>query len=219
MAARFFNRDTPRGWRRRHESRCSRKLLRPAARKQRRRTPYNKLGRKWPCQPMCPSRRRRALAMHGIARPTQLLCRRTLQANSSGMFTAEALMVALEPLIEAAAFSLEDVSVVDKPGVTTTCRWTIKLAGRDARRAARLAGVLVAAMRGGSGWKKVEVTTVAGEIAALYVALGRSPKTLKIEIPGKRHSGASQAAPASGVEAATRRGGYLRRLPANRQTG
>lgn len=88
-----------------------------------------------------------------------------LQAHSSGMFSAEAFLVPLEQLVEVAALSLDDVSVADKPVVTAAKRWTLKLAGRDARQAAWQAGMCLAALRDGNGWK-----TVAGEMAPLFVA-------------------------------------------------
>lgn len=46
--------------------------------------------------------------------------------------------------------------------------------------------MLLAALRDGSGWKNIEVNTVADELAPLFVAPDKSPKTVTTEIAGKR---------------------------------
>lgn len=78
------------------------------------------------------------------------------------------MTAAIAPLVEEAALSLDDVPVLDEPGATKAKRWMRKFACQDSRHAARRADVLLAALRGGSGWKAMEVKTVADETAPLH---------------------------------------------------
>lgn len=98
-----------------------------------------------------------------------------------------ALMEAIEQLLASANLSLDDVVVLEKPGVTAAKWWTLRFVGRDARHAARRAGLLLAALRDDSGWKKVKVKLVGGEIVPLYLAPDKSPKTVRTEVAGKRY--------------------------------
>lgn len=59
------------------------------------------------------------------------------------------------------------------------------LAGREAHHAAHRAGLMLAALRDGNGWKSLEVKTATGETAP-YIAPHKSPKTVKTQIAGKR---------------------------------
>lgn len=95
-------------------------------------------------------------------------------------------MEAVALLMESANLSLDDVTVVDKVGVTAAKRWTLRFAGRDARHAALRAGLLLAALRDDSVWKKIEVKALAGEVVPLYVAADKNPKTVRTEVASKR---------------------------------
>lgn len=108
-----------------------------------------------------------------------------LQANSSRMVTVEDMIVALEPFVEAAAFRWT-TCLVDKSGVKAAKRRTIRLVGRDTRHVARRAGMFVAALRDGNGWKTVVVKAGAGERAPLYDSADKSSTGVKTEIAVQR---------------------------------
>lgn len=72
-------------------------------------------------------------------------------------------MASLDPLLETASLSPDDLLVADEQGVTAK-RWTLQFTRRDVRHA--------------HGWRKTEVKALSGEEVPFYVALGKSSKTV-----------------------------------------
>lgn len=98
-----------------------------------------------------------------------------LQANASAVLSVEALVASLIPLAEVANRSLEDIDLKIPRGVALAKIWTLVAKGWDARIVARRAAMLMEALRGGSGWRKVDVESAAGGAGAALHCAGQEP--------------------------------------------
>lgn len=99
-----------------------------------------------------------------------------LQADASAMFNVATLVESLGLWAEAANLTPDDIDTQVPTGTPVSKRWTLVVKGRDSRTTARRAPVLLGAQRDGSGWRKVEMESAAGERVPLYIAPDKKPR-------------------------------------------
>lgn len=109
-----------------------------------------------------------------------------LPANARAMFSDELLVASLAPLLETTNLTLDDIDLQMPSATMVAKRWTMVVKGWDARTAVRKAAMLLGTLREGSGWRKVEVESAAGEKVSLHVAPDKTPRQVKAEEAGKK---------------------------------
>lgn len=135
--------------------------------------------------PRCGVAARRAVATRaeggnggGTGRSSHMFCRRMRRSHVQQGGVGR---VAHPPIVEVAKLrSCEDADA----GETVAKRW---IKGRDQRAAARRVAILLGALRGGSGWRGVEVESASGELVPLRVAPDKHLCVVRTEVAGKKY--------------------------------
>lgn len=63
----------------------------------------------------------------------------------------------------------------------------VEVKGRDARTEARRVALISGALRDGTGWRRITVTSAACESVRLYVAQDEDPRMVRTEVAGKKY--------------------------------
>lgn len=92
-----------------------------------------------------------------------------LRVNAAALFTAGKLVAAIEPILEPAALTLDDIDVRTPLGVTVSRSWMVQVRWRDSRAAARWAAMVIGVLRDGNGWKRVGVVCASGESVPMHI--------------------------------------------------